>query len=166
MDTLRQQLRRCLEGHVCFIAVGNPKLGDDAFGTRLADKLALSISSAFAPSIVFAGTRPEDHIPRLMQRRYDHVIFLDAVDFGGAAGSLALLDSAQIISRFPQISTHRISLGLLAKWLEAKGNTQAWLLAVQPQSLKSPAGLSQPVAETLEALARLLAAIVSEAVPC
>ena len=166
MGSLGQQLRRCLEGRVCFIAVGNPELGDDAFGTRLAEKLAASAPSAFAPAIIFAGTRPEDHIVQVIQRAFDHVIFLDAVDFGATPGSAVLLDSAQIVSRFPQISTHRMSLGLLSKWLEAKGTTQAWLLGVQPQSLKPGSSLSPAVTCTLETLTRLMGEISSEAVPC
>jgi hydrogenase 3 maturation protease len=86
----------------------------------------------------------------------DHIIFLDAVDFGGMPGSAILLDSEQMSARYPQISTHKISLGLLAKWAEANGTTKAWLLGVQPESLKPGGELSPAVRATLELLVELV----------
>ena len=46
------------------------------------------------------------------------------MEFGSAPGSVVLLDSDEMAARFPQISTHKISLGLLSKQIEANGQTQ------------------------------------------
>jgi hypothetical protein len=89
---------------------------------------------------------------------YDHVVFLDAVEFGGAPGSVVLLDASEMAARFPQISTHKLSLGLLAKQAEANDKTRAWLLGVQPQSLKPGEDLTPTVRATLELLLELLRA--------
>jgi len=59
-------------------------------------------------------------------------------------------------ARFPQVSTHKISLGLLARCLEANGRTRAWLLGVQPESLQPGAGLTPAVQNTLKILTELL----------
>ena len=59
-----------------------------------------------------------------------------------------------MVARFPQISTHKISLGLLAKRAEANGTTKAWLLGVQPESLKPGEELTPAVQATLELLLR------------
>jgi Ni,Fe-hydrogenase maturation factor len=59
-------------------------------------------------------------------------------------------------SRFPQVSTHKLSLGLLARMVEANGKTKAWLLGVQPASLRPGQALSEPVRRTLEQLAQWL----------
>ena len=87
---------------------------------------------------------------------FDDVIFLDAVDFGGAPGAAVLLDSKSLQARYPQVSTHRISLGVLARWTESTGATRAWLLGVQPQSLRDEPRLSPVVCSTLYALLALL----------
>ena len=58
------------------------------------------------------------------------------MDFGAAPGSVVFLNSREMAARFPQISTHNISLGMLAKCVEAGGKTRAWLLGAQPESLK------------------------------
>jgi hydrogenase maturation protease len=92
----------------------------------------------------------------LADERFDNLIFLDAVDFGGEAGSAVLLNSDEMAARYPQISTHKISLGLLAKWAEANGTTKAWLLGVQPESLKPGGELTPTVQATLELLLELV----------
>ena len=108
--------------------------------------------------VVEAGMDPERHLLRLTDGGFDQVVFLDAVDFGGAPGSVALLESGEMAARFPQVSTHRLSLGLLARQVEASGGTNAWLLGVQPQSLRQGEQLSATVQATL----RLLLDLVSE----
>ena len=62
-----------------------------------------------ACEIIVAGTAPEQYLGRLADGRFDHVIFLDAVDLGAAPGSVVLLDSTQMASarsrRFPPTSS-------------------------------------------------------------
>ena len=149
MPDLRQQLQHCLHGRVCFMGIGNADYGDDGIGVRLAEKLIL----ADLPDVVVAGNAPESFIGRVAEERFEHLVFLDAVDFGGEPGSVVFLDADEIAARFPQISTHKISLGLLAKRVEANGTTRTWLLGVQPASLGSETPI---LATTLEALAELL----------
>ncbi|MBI5394319.1 MAG: hydrogenase maturation protease [Verrucomicrobia bacterium] len=112
--------------------------------------------SAFGLEVVVAGTSPERHLTRIADSGYDHVIFLDAVEFGGTPGSAVFLDSEEMAARFPQVSTHKISLGVLAKWVEENGTTKAWLLGVQPESLKPARQLTPTVRATVEALKELL----------
>ena len=107
-------------------------------------------------SIINAGTTPERLIGRVADAGFNHVVFLDAVEFGGAPGSVVLLTSDEVAARYPQISTHKISLGLLAKWAEANGTTQAWLLGVQPESLRPGEELTPAVRATFELMLDLL----------
>ena len=59
---------------------------------------------------------------------------------------MVFLNAAEIATAFPQISTHKISLGVLAQVLEGAG-TRVWLLGVQPESLQ----LGQELSATMEA---------------
>ena len=97
---------------------------------------------------------------------FDHIVFLDAVDFGGEAGSAVFLDAAQMTACFPQISTHKISLAVLAQWVEANGHTKAWLLGVQPESLRAAPQLTPSLQKTLELLSDLLTNHVGDAQAC
>ena len=153
MNNLREQLERQLAGRVCFMGLGNVDYGDDGFGVRLAEEL----KAAGIPDVIIAGTVPDRWISRLVG--FDHVVFLDAVEFGGAPGSAVFLDSAEIAARFPQISTHKISVGVLSRWIEVGGSTKAWLLGVQPESLKPAQQLTPTLQLTLNALHELICSL-------
>ncbi|MBI5385839.1 MAG: hydrogenase maturation protease [Verrucomicrobia bacterium] len=108
-------------------------------------------------AVILAGMTPERHITQLANGEFDHVLFLDAVEFGGEPGAVVLLNSSEIAARFPQVSTHKLSLGLLAKMIDARGTTKAWLLGVQPASLRKGASLAPKVEASIELLTDLLA---------
>jgi hydrogenase maturation protease len=148
MPDLREQLHASLRGRVCFMGLGNVQGGDDGFGVRLAESLA----RAGLPDVLVAGTAPEPLVSRCMDCGFDHLVFLDAVDFGAAPGSVVFLNSGEMVARFPQISTHKLSLGLLAKCVENNGNSRAWLLGAQPASLKPSPALSLAIQATLDIL--------------
>jgi hypothetical protein len=67
-----------------------------------------------------------------------------------------LLDAAEAESRFPQLSTHKLSLGTLARLLEAEGGGRVLLLGIQAARLTPGAGLSAPVETTVQLLVDLL----------
>jgi hydrogenase maturation protease len=173
MADLREQLQQLLQGRVCLMGLGNVAYGDDGFGVRLAEALAMSLPLPKGEGrgegeasvglnqrydFFIAGTTPERWISRVADGGFDHLVFLDAVEFGGAPGSVVLLNSDEMAVRFPQISTHKLSLGLLAKQAEANGRTKAWLLGVQPESLRPGEELTPTVRTTLELLFAILKA--------
>ena len=155
MPSLRQQLEQRLQGRVCFIGVGNVDYGDDGFGVRLAEQL----QAAGVPDVIVAGTTPDRWLGGLAG--FDHVVFLDAVELGASAGSVVVLSTSQIAARYPQLSTHKISLGLLAGWVESNGKTKAWLIGVQPESLKAGQPLTPALQTTMAVLAELLGDIAN-----
>jgi hydrogenase 3 maturation protease len=134
------------------MGLGNVDYGDDGAGVHLAGELA----QAGVPGVVIAGTTPERHLGRVADGKFGHLLFLDAVDFGGEPGSVVFLNSREMAARFPQVSTHKISLGLLSQWTEADGATRAWLLGVQPSSLQPSGALTEKVQTTLDVLKELL----------
>jgi hydrogenase 3 maturation protease len=160
MHRLREQLATILQDRVAVVGVGNVTQGDDGFGVRLAERLREARWPAAGSRIVTAGLAPERVLPELRGGGFAQVLFLDAVEFGGEPGAVILLDSAGMSARWPQVSTHKLSLGLLAHMIEAGGPTQAWLLGVQPESLAAGAGLSPKVQATAELLTDLFAEVV------
>jgi len=158
---LRTLLQECLTGRVRFVGLGNEDMSDDGLGMALARKLARSGCHA----VLLAGTTPERWLGQLADGRADTVVFLDAVEGGTAPGSVVILDTAQLESRFPQISTHKLSLGLLSHWVESGGVARAWLIGVQPESLAAGNELSPVVAESVEALAVLLETFLGASEP-
>jgi hydrogenase maturation protease len=152
---LREQLEQVLQGRVCWMGVGNVDYGDDGFGVYLAE----SLTDAGWMDVTVAGTTPDRSVATTAEEKFDHLVFLDAVDWGGSPGAVVFLDSNRICARFPQISTHKISLGLLAKTVESNGLTKAWLLGVQPQSVQEGEALSSVVRRSMDALSSLLVSL-------
>jgi len=152
MSDLRTQLGALLIDRVCLMGVGNPDYGDDGLGVRLAEAL----QAKDVPDVVVAGTTPERWIGWVTSERFPVLLFLDAVDFGGSPGSLVFMNSNEIAERFPQISTHKMSLGLLAQYAETNGGIRVWLLGAQPETLKPCFQLSPALQTTLSSTCELI----------
>ena len=152
MDNLGQRLDSLTGATVLWLGLGNPDGGDDAAGLRLAEGL----ESMHVPGVAFAGLHPEQWISRIEMPRGAHLVFLDAADFGAQPGAVAFLSADEMQARFPQISTHRIALSTLARLVLTRGAAQAWLLGIQPASLRAGQNLSPVVEFTTNLLLRLL----------
>jgi hydrogenase maturation protease len=134
------------------MGIGNPCWGDDAFGVVLAE----SLKDAGYPHVLVAGTAPESFIGRLKEEDYETVLLLDVLEFPGEPGSVVFLDAGNLRTRFPQFSTHKLSLSTLAALIEDRSSAKVWCLGVKPQTLAPLGKLSPVVAEVAEALKELL----------
>jgi hydrogenase maturation protease len=152
---LRQQLAEILRNRAAVAGVGNPDFGDDGAGVWLAEALP----TAGCRDVFVAGTTPEQLAPQLARRGFKRILFLDAVDFGGRPGEVIMLDGREIQSRFPQVSTHKISLGTVARMIEQEYGAGVWLLGIQPKSLH-PGRASEVVQKTVRLLAEMLREIL------
>jgi len=152
MADLRQRLATALCGRTCVVGVGNSELGDDGLGPHVAGALV----AGGLEDVIVAGTTPERWMAELASGRYDNVLFVDAVEFEGQPGSVVLLEGREISARLPQVSTHKISLGVLADLIERGAPTRVRVLGVKPEALRGGQGLSPAVGETARALTAML----------
>ncbi len=159
MEDLRGALAGRLGGRTCVVGVGNPDLGDDAFGPCVAEALA----GAGHQDAIVAGTTPERWMERLSSGEFASVLFVDAVEFSGAPGSAVLLEGREIRNRFPQVSTHKLSLGTLSELIERRAATRVYVLGVKPQSLAPGLGLTPTVRDTAAAVATILCDVLAPA---
>jgi len=132
MNDLRSELRKDLKGRIAWLGIGNRDYGDDAFGLTLAEALIhVGVQDVYP-----VGTQPERWIAQTDKTGFDQIVFLDAVESGEEPGSVVFLNGAGLTSRFPQISTHKISLGTLASLVESEGSAKTWLLGAQPATVR------------------------------
>lgn len=157
MAQFRRSLAASLVGRVCVVGVGNSERADDGVGTFVAESLA----AQGLEDVIVAGTTPERWMGTLAAGDYDTVLFVDAVALDAAAGSAVLMDAAEIEGHFPQVSTHRISLGALARLISREAGTRVMLLGVRPETLAEGPGLSEVVGQTARGLAAALAEILA-----
>jgi len=136
------------------LGVGNSDFGDDSLGNQFAAQLLRRFEyCSEQPDIIDVGMLPERFVSRIIDDiKYDSVVFLDAVDFDSEVGSVLVANAEEMGSRFPQISTHKISLGMLATWLESNGVTKVWLIGIQPGLMKMGQGITEEVQSTIDIL--------------
>ena len=157
MPGFRRSLAGSLVGKVCVVGVGNPERADDGVGTFVAERLV----ERGMEGVIVAGTTPERWMTTLVAGEYDTILFVDAVALEAEPGSAVLMDAAEIEAHFPQVSTHRISLGTLARVIGREAGARVLLLGVRPQSLAEERGLTGAVRETASGLAAVLEEILA-----
>lgn len=153
--SLDEALQTRLRGKVVVVGVGNPLRGDDAAGSLLARQLV----AAPGLLVIDAEEVPENVVGEVAAACPDTVVFVDAADFGGEPGSIAVVESdhAEAISA----TTHRLPLGITMRYVAARTGADVFLLGVQPGQRTFGAPPSAEVADSVGALTSLLAALAS-----
>jgi hydrogenase maturation protease len=118
-------------GRTAFVGVGNHERGDDGVGVTVARRLA----HLGVPHVFEGGTTPERLVGAVRDGGFETVVLIDAVDAGCEPGAVVVMDAAQVRSRYPQVSTHKISLGTIAQVLLGSTCRRVWLVGIQPESV-------------------------------
>ena len=147
---LREYLRMLRGLRVVILGVGNVLKGDDGAGPLLCQALQGTVS---AP-VIDAGTTPENYLGPVIKARPQRLLIVDAVDFGGRPGTIAIFHAQQI--RASAVSTHALSLRLLANVLRDEIDVDVLLLGIQPESTELDKPVSAAVQEAIQTLTKML----------
>jgi hydrogenase 3 maturation protease len=101
---------------------------------------------------------PENFAGPVAEFRPDTILMVDAAELGEPPGSARLVDAKEIADS--SMTTHTLSLRLLATLLESETNANVVVLAVQPKGREFGAEVSPETSETLLYLAELLHSIL------
>ena len=132
---------------ILLLGVGNRLRGDDAVGSLLVEGLQGQVD---IPTID-AGDVPENYLGPIEESGAEVVLVVDAADFGGKVGDVAIFDIEQVQGM--SVSTHTTNLGLMFKVIPSEKRPQVIMLGIQPGKLELGQGLSEPVRVTMENLA-------------
>jgi hydrogenase 3 maturation protease len=149
---LRHRLAELLRTNTLVLGVGNSLRGDDGVGPEAVRRLAGRIG---APCID-AGPAPENYLEKVARAGPDTVVIVDAADFGGRPGEVALYGADRIAAG--GLSTHASSLRLVADYLAHRCGARVYLLAVQPERADG-VGLSDAAGAALDRLVGLFLAL-------
>jgi hydrogenase maturation protease len=142
-----------LSDGTCVIGLGNPDRADDGAGIEIVSHWKARLKErAFLDTEISAETAVieglEDPCTRVL-------FFVDAVDFGGAAGELRFFSAEDSVRFQPSLSTHKVPLGLLMQMVTSR-NKEAHLLGIQPKSVEWLGGMTKEVVETVDLLKRFI----------
>ena len=138
------------------VGVGDVRRGDDGAGPLVIELLA----DAGLECVIDSGAAPELDTWRLRELAPGTVLFVDAVDFGGAPGDAALLSPGDL--RASGFDTHRAPLRLTMEYLERDLECNCFVLAIQPKDVRHGAPMCDEVKRSAENLAGVLRAVIGE----
>ena len=153
---MRAQLKKTLGNNPLILGVGNTARGDDGAGSLLVRKLTGRIEAC----CIDAGIAPENFLEKIVRKKPDTVLIVDAADFGGSPGEIRLLKPDQLASG--GLSTHALSLQMACDYLQLSIPVEVHLLAIQPAQTNS-GKLSGPVRASLDLLINLFMELVPKA---
>jgi len=144
-------LARWLEIPTLVLGVGHPQRGDDALGP-------LVCAEAGVPHVVDCGDAPERFLGVAGDPAVSRVLFVDAMEFGGAPGEVAFCAADEL--REGAGTTHTTGLALLARYLQDSYGKPVAVLGVQPGNTAFGAEMDPAVQATA---ARVRAALTRKA---
>lgn len=142
-----KELLKNLKPPVLLLGIGNTLKGDDAAGPEFITRIK---SRGIKINSINCGETPENYIKQITSSNAKTILFIDAVEMSKSAGTVDLF-SADKISNF-SISTHGMSLSMLAEFIKTENNATVYLLGIQPKSIKLGEKLSPEVDESIENL--------------
>ncbi len=142
-----EHLKSHLKGKVAILAIGNTLRSDDGLGPvfvrRIKDKVAFKVFDA--------GTTPENYFGKIIKEAPDNLIIIDAVDFGGKPGEIAIIEG-NALKTTNLFVTHNASISLVTSYLQNNLAADIISLVIQPKTIAFGDKLSQEVTEALDKL--------------
>ena len=143
------------------VGVGSDLRGDDAAGVLVARRLAEQESDRL--HVVEGGTAPENYTAVVKSFDPDHVLLVDAVEFGGDPGEVKPVDPAELAQT--SFSSHAYPLTLLTDYLERETGATITMLGIQPASINESEDLSPAVETAIERVVEEIATALSRSTP-
>ena len=142
------------------LGVGNVLKGDDAVGVRTIEALRTLVGPQPCPKLLLLAAYevPENYTGKIRDFQPTHTLIIDAVSASWPAGTVFVVDPRDLPDA--DISTHRTSLSVLARFLETTMRCRVLMLGVEPEEFLSGRGLTPAVQDAAEAISRYLAGFV------
>jgi hydrogenase maturation protease len=135
------------------VGIGNLVMGDDGVGVRVVQQLTESRTLPTGVRLLDGGTLGLDLLHHL--EGVERLLFVDAVDWGAAPGSIIRMEGDEIPELFAtRLSPHQVGLQDLLAVAELQGLAfeEMVLWGVQPASIELGLELSPAVADRLSEL--------------
>ena len=145
MSPIAQRLQTCLQGTAVLMGIGNRWRGDDAAGPEVIARLAGRVDAR----CIDAG----DGAP-------GSILLVDAVDFGGPPGEVALFGLEDLPARLG--TTHDLPLSVLMEYLRAMSGADVLLLGIQPETTDFGRRMSAAVDDAVRVVTEMLLAQLGE----
>jgi hydrogenase 3 maturation protease len=150
---LRREIRR--SARVAVVGVGNVARGDDAAGALAARDLLAGPGPLPAKAMVVAAADvPENFTGVVRAFAPDLAVLVDSAAAGRPPGAVFLLDPAEVADE--DVSTHRVPLTRLARYIRETMDCRVLILGIEPSSFEEGAPVSPPVGRAVRRVIAVL----------
>ena len=146
--------------NIVIIAIGNEMRRDDGIGIAIFKKLKDLGPLTSSLLLLNTDTTPENFIRPIESWNPSHLLIIDAVDMGEEPGEIELIQMDEIHNI--TVSTHKMSLTLLNKYLMSKLKVKIKLLGIQIKDVSFGENLSPELTQIPTRVAQLLRSILNE----
>jgi hydrogenase 3 maturation protease len=160
MPLLKTQLKNRLKGagKIAVLGVGSSLRGDDAAGLLVIKQLksARKPKKRLPPWKLFScETTPENFTGEIKRFKPTHIVIVDAVDMGKAAGSVAMIGEKEegVNASF---STHSLPMKIFIDYLCRSLSCRILTIGIQPKSIRFGSGISAKVGRAVKRVSRLI----------
>jgi hydrogenase 3 maturation protease len=163
MTELSEFFRRALSGsgRVALLGAGSSLMADDAAGVMITDALIERFGEEPGRFRVFSGgTAPECFTGEIKRFRADHVVIIDAADFGGQPGEVSAIDPAVVNG--VSFSTHMLPLKVMLDYLNKELGCKTTIIGIQPRCLEFGGEMTGEVKESVDAIIEALGQVLSQ----
>ena len=137
-------------GFNIIVTIGNSLRGDDGAGPYIASMLRASQQTA----VFDAGTTPENYVEKMIDLKPSYILFIDAADFGGAAGEVRRIGKDEIQDY--ALSTHAFPLRAIWEIIEQSIPAEVGIIGIQPLDVSFKEELSKEVRLAAEEIVDVL----------
>ncbi len=133
---------------LAILGAGHELMADDGAGVMITDALIERFGLSPERFRVWSGgTAPECFTGVIKDFKADHVLIIDAADFGGAPGELCDVDP-QVVGGV-SFSTHMLPLKVMLDYLHKELGCRTTILGIQPACLEFGEEMTAPVREAV-----------------
>ncbi len=142
------------------LGVGNMQKGDDATGALCAERIGRQLRKKRRAGVMVinAGEVPENYTGVIRKFKPTHMVIVDTCYSGKKAGTISIIDPYLISNG--DVSTHRMPLSMLARFLEETIGGKAMIIGIEPKIMDLNAPLSPAVSRAVEALGGALERLI------
>ncbi len=147
---------------ICILGVGNFQKGDDGVGPLIIKKLKSEISKQKFNDILLidGGEAPENFSGEIRRFQPGLTIIIDACAGGRKPGTIYIVDPEKI--QYDDISTHKLPLPMLVKFLEDTIPTKVIIIGIEPKNFNFQETISKEVNKNIEKLISTIILLLSK----
>jgi hydrogenase 3 maturation protease len=136
----KEELKKFLDNKTAIMGIGSTLKSDDGVGVFIAE----SLKNMGLDNVIVAGATPEHWLGFLASNKFEKILIIDSVLFGGEKGEIKLFDIEEISEQFG--FTHSSSLHLFSDFVSKEGSVKKIkILAIMPETLEIGESLSPVV---------------------